>query len=114
MQRAGEDDGVDLDEWSQLGAADRGEDGSVPDLPVGAGSDSLRERLLAVLDDENASLVPPSAGDMTQAEWDSLSELEREGFRRLQLQQLDPRVVPRYTMSAMRSGSRSARVYTAE
>jgi hypothetical protein len=107
------DDGIDLDRWVQAGA-DAALDATSSDepdpLPTGDGS-SLRDKLLAVLAEEEGSLVPSSAGDMTQSEWDSLSDIEREGFRRLQLKQLDPRLVPRYTMGTSRSGSRSARVY---
>ena len=95
----GDGDGIDGD-----GVDREGMDGDRSPL-------SLRDKLLAVLAEDDASLVPPSAGDMTQAEWDSLSEIEREGYRRKQLDQLDPRLVPRYTMGPSLSGSRSARVY---
>ena len=108
------EEAVDLDRWVELGTDALEHDPS----PTGSGLSSadhgygsLRDKLLAVLAEEEGSLVPPSAGDMTQSEWDSLTEIEREGFRRLQLKQLDPRVVPRYTMGTSRAGSRSTRVY---
>ena len=122
--------GVDLDRWVEFGAdaqsaASDGlsEQRSATDVArTGDNTDdsttdgdqsplSLRDKLLAVLAEDDASLVPPSAGDMTQAEWDSLTEIEREGYRRKQLDKLDPRIVPRYTMGTSLSGSRSARVY---
>ena len=111
-RRAADPEGVDLDEWVQLGADALASSPAVTDhSEVVTNGSTLRERLLAVLAQEDASLVPPSAGDMTQAEWDSLTELEREGYRRDQLKQLDPRLVPSYTLGVSRSGSRSARVY---
>ncbi len=73
--------------------------------------EALRDRLLAVLADDEASMVPASAGDMTQQEWDELTEAQRESFRQLQLKRVDPRYVPTFTMAARRSGSRSSRVY---
>lgn len=102
------DDSIDVDAWAASGID--GIRGAVEESPLG-GASSLRDRLLAVLADEDASLVPPSAGDMTQQEWNELSEAEREGFRRQQLTRVDPRFVPHYTMNSRRSGSRSARVY---
>ena len=72
------------------------------------GAGLLRERLLAVLADEELSLIPPSAGDMTREQWDALPEQERERYRRAQLGRVDPRFVPHSTAHA---GSRSARVY---
>ncbi|MDH3682675.1 MAG: hypothetical protein OEV40_22310 [Acidimicrobiia bacterium] len=102
-------DHIDLDEWAEY-ASD--EVPCPPDKSSAAdGIGSLGEKLLAVLADEEASLVPPSAGDMTQEEWNALTEAEREGFRRLQLKRVDPRFVPRYTLNTQRNGSRAARVY---
>ena len=75
---------------------------------VGGDVNALREKLLAVLADENASLVPPSAGNMTIDQWNELSDAERERFRRRQLRRIDPRFVPSATS---RNGSRSTRVY---
>lgn len=110
--RPADAEGVDLDAWVQLGADALHASPAVTERTAEmANGSTLRERLLAVLAEEDASLVPPSAGDMTQAEWDTLSEVEREGYRREQLKQLDPRLVPRYTLGGSRSGSRSARVY---
>ncbi|MGI9614221.1 MAG: hypothetical protein ACR2QO_15020 [Acidimicrobiales bacterium] len=121
-----EDHGVDLDRWVEFGAeahsaASDGLSEQLSATDVDSAGDSttggdqsplsLRDKLLAVLAEDDASLVPPSAGDMTQAEWDSLTEIEREGYRRKQLEKLDPRLVPRYTMGTSLSGSRSARVY---
>jgi hypothetical protein len=112
---AAEEEGIDLDRWVQLAAdppgSSSGADDEAPLHHEVRSGVSLRDKLLAVLAEDDASLVPPSAGDMTQAEWDSLSEIEREWYRRQQLQQLDPRIVPRYTMGTSLSGSRSARVY---
>ena len=103
-------DQVDVDQWVDGGIEP--EQANLAGEAVAAhGAVTLRDRLLAVLDDEEASLVPPSAVDMTQEEWNSLTDAEREGFRRLQLKRVDPRFVPQYTMNTRRSGSRSARVY---
>ncbi len=115
-RRPADEEGIDLDRWVQLGADALDASPAVTYLNGhaahhGSSGASLRERLLAVLAEEDASLVPPSAGDMTQAEWDTLTDLQREGYRREQLKQLDPRIVPRYTLGWSQSGSRSARVY---
>lgn len=102
-------DRIDLDEWAEQAAEELP---CPPDKSTAAdGVASLGDKLLAVLADEEASLVPPSAGDMTQDEWNALTEAEREGFRRLQLKRVDPRFVPHYTLNTRKTGSRGARVY---
>ncbi len=104
---------VDVDDWLAMAAGpempgtfqhhvhDDGPDGGIDIEP-------LRNRLLAVLADEEASLVPPSAGDMSQQEWEALPEQQRECYRRLQLRRIDPRLVPNATLNARRS-SRAVR-----
>lgn len=95
---------IDLDRWAAADTPGRTDERD-PDVLA------LRDKLLEVLADEEASLVPPVAGDMTQAEWDALEEGERESYRRLQLKRVDPRFVPSYTTSQRHHGSRSSRVY---
>lgn len=103
-------DSIDLDTWLRIAAdcepSPPIEDGPFPTPDLC----SLRDKLLAVLEDEEASLVPPAAGDMTQQEWDALPDAEREGYRREQLRRIDPRLVPRTTLNSRRT-SRATRVY---
>lgn len=104
-------DTIDVDEWSS--EVDDGSTmcGTVSEEASADGVGSLRDKLLAVLADEEASLVPPVAGDMTQAEWEELSEAEREGYRREQLKRVDPRFVPHHTLTGRRTPTRGNRVY---
>ena len=96
---------VDADLWAQTAQGDTEIEG---EALVDGEPGSLRDKLLAVLADEEASLVPPSAGGMTIDQWAGLTDAERERFRRRQLRRVDPRFVPETTSN---NGSRSTRVY---
>lgn len=65
-----------------------------PDLEP-ATVEEMTRRLLRVLDDENATMVPPSAHGMSEEEWAELSPAERAHYGRLQLRSLDPRLLSR-------------------
>jgi len=68
-------------------------------------SPQLLDRLLCVLEDEEATMMPATAGEtMTQSEWDSLTADEREPFRQAQLQRVDPRLIARTILRASETG----------
>jgi hypothetical protein len=94
--------GADLDQWVRLASGD--------DLEPGAGlvgppSADLLCRVQLVLEDDEASLLPPvAAGDLTQVEWDAMPEHARAPYQRRQLDRLDPRLIPRTTKLAAIAG----------
>jgi hypothetical protein len=83
-----------LDSWLELTGSDRTVD---PEQLRSSEVAALRERLLAVLADDTgtASMPPPTAGGMSQEDWDALPEAERRVLRGRQLRSLDPRLLPR-------------------
>lgn len=98
---------VDLDQWPVMAAGELSGDG-----PVGSADpdalDALRQRLLRALDDDTASFVPPSAGDMSQDDWDRLPAEDRRRYQEAQLRRLDPRLVSR-SLSRQMTGRRRRR-----
>jgi hypothetical protein len=82
---------ADLDRWVALAGGDAPLDNTDRQEAVA----ELRRRLLAVLVDDDASLVPPSAGHRSPEEWDAMAADERRVLQGQQLARLDPRLIPR-------------------
>lgn len=57
--------------------------------------DDLTDRLLHVLDDESASMVPPTARNLSYEEWQRTPPRARARLIRRHLASLDPRLLPR-------------------
>lgn len=87
---------VDVNHWLDIAEADI-------DMPASAGGSldglrSLRRDLLAGLGDDDVSLVPASAGDLSPDEWHAMGAEERASYQAVQLAHVDPRLVPRATV----------------
>jgi hypothetical protein len=100
----------DLDRWVELADGQAGgADADGVDVDVETSMNELRERLLAVLADDEASMVPPSAGDLSPDEWNALDPAQRQQLQRQQLSRLDPRLIPRTMLRPSRHSSRRDR-----
>lgn len=80
-------------QWPDDGLAGVGEgsgDGICDDRPLG-------DRLLDVLYDDEASLVPSPAAHLSQDQWNALPPAEREYFLWRSRRRIDPRLIPRVT-----------------
>ncbi|MGF1597202.1 MAG: hypothetical protein ACFCVK_09775 [Acidimicrobiales bacterium] len=89
-----------MDLWLELTATSAGAavDGLRPTVR-GPDAEELRRQLLRALDDEEASVVPPTADDLTPEEWHALPSRHRRRYRWMARRRLDPRLVPITTTS---------------
>lgn len=103
---------IDPDHWVALA---NGDDEPTTDDPPPARPDAerverLTERLLEVMSDDRATMVPPTAGGMSRREWDALPRRRRLGFTLRQLRGMDPRL---FTRAVLRSPGRRSRHFNA-
>ena len=73
--------------------------------PENVVTSDLLEGLSLILQDPEASMIPPTAVEvMSQDDWNALSAVERKPYQQAQLKKVDPRRIPRTLLGAKQTG----------